>query len=281
MYLLSLDPVIGNLIPAETARLYEQVCDACGIWGGALGRRLYHSPRFLRLGWATSGKWFPGHFAHFPVRKKFIASRVSQALEKGAAQVINVGAGYDCLLLSLARSHPERSFFEIDHPNTSQSKRKGLEKMGQPSNLTLAAADLSREKMADVLDRSGFARGKDNVFIAEGLLSYLEEEAVRAFFTAIRELSARALVVCTYCEADEKGRFDLGPLGWLANFSLHLAGERLNWGIRREQAADFMAGLGFSVVEQHSSVEMIREYLGAAAGPLPSQSLENFLIAAC
>ena len=122
----------------------------------------------------------PGQFEGFGYRKIFVQQQVEAAIEQGVRQVLIVGAGFDTLCLRLAPQYPDLHFLEVDHPATSAAKRKGIEQVGRPANLTQVAADLGERPLSQVLEAEEHWRTDVlSVLVAEGLFQYLTDEEVR------------------------------------------------------------------------------------------------------
>lgn len=137
----------------------------------------------------------PGVFEGLGRRKIFMQEQLDQALRDGFDQVAVIGAGFDALCIRSAPKHRNVRFIEVDHPATQSAKKKGLQALGAPSNLTLAAADLSETRLADVLLQLA-EDGKWNpearsLFIAEGLFMYLTRDQVLDVFKQVENASGK------------------------------------------------------------------------------------------
>jgi methyltransferase (TIGR00027 family) len=127
--------------------------------------------------------------AHLAARTRFIDDRVLAAIERGVDQVVLLGAGYDDR--SLRFRTPGVRFFELDHPDTQADKRRRL--TVNPADLTgvtLAPADFRTDDVAEVLAAAGHRSDRSSLFVAEGLLVYLDEETISALLGAARTRSA-------------------------------------------------------------------------------------------
>lgn len=153
--------------------------------------RLARGP--LAVGMADLGETLqPGIFEGIGRRKIFMNEQVLEAIEAGATQVLVVGAGFDTLGLRLAGEYPDILFMEIDHPDTSRAKSRALHRIGQPDNLVTVAEDLSQHSLSQVLEDTGSWDAKvRSVAVAEGLLYYLNFEAVAMLFHELRASMAK------------------------------------------------------------------------------------------
>ena len=131
----------------------------------------------------------PAMRAHLRARTRFFDARVVGVLEQGTVQVVVLGAGYDDRALRF-RS-PGAHFFEVDHPGTQQDKRLRLERMGADlTGVTLVPADFRHDDVATVLQGAGHRATLPTLVLAEGLLIYLDEEAVVDLLAGVRARAA-------------------------------------------------------------------------------------------
>ncbi len=189
----------------------------------------------------------PGQFEAFAHRKVFCERQVRDGIEAGATQILVLGAGYDTMGWRLAPNFPHVLFFEIDHPATARLKAKGIAAMGERDNLILLSEDLSKRKIVDVLktikswDKSG-----QTVIVAEGLLMYLSNEAVRNLFCQCALITGDgSRIVFSYIPSDAKGHLDVGRWTGLMLWLQTVAGEPWIWSIRPEQLDPFLAETGW------------------------------------
>ena len=114
------------------------------------------------------------------IRARYAEDQLSKAVGKGVRQYVLLGAGLD----SFAWRHPAWSeglrVFEVDHPETQETKRRRLAELGLaiPSYLEFAPVDFEGETIADCLARSSFARDRTAFFNWMGTVPYLTREAV-------------------------------------------------------------------------------------------------------
>jgi methyltransferase (TIGR00027 family) len=131
----------------------------------------------------------PAMRAHLRARTAFFDAQVSEAVARPPIQVVVLGAGYDDRAVRF-RSEGVR-FFEVDHPATQGDKRRRLEGIGlDRSGPTLVAADFEVDDVAEVLDGAGHRTDLPSVVLAEGLLVYLEAEAIVDLLAGVRTRAA-------------------------------------------------------------------------------------------
>lgn len=184
----------------------------------------------------------PGQFEAFAHRKAFCERQVRKGICKGITQVLTLGAGYDTMGWRLAPEFNEVEFFEIDHPATAQLKAKGVEEMGTRDNLHLIPEDLSKRRLADVLTaHKSWDRAAQTVVLAEGLLMYLPDAAVRDLLGQCAAMTgAGSRIAFTFIGTSADGRPDAGPWTKLILWTLKVNGEPWLWSIRPEQLSQFL-----------------------------------------
>jgi methyltransferase (TIGR00027 family) len=189
----------------------------------------------------------PGQFESFAHRKAFCERQVRENIGAGASQVLVLGAGYDTIGWRLASEFPHVDFFEIDHPATAALKAKGIGEMGLSPNLHLVAEDLGRRRLVDVLAKErDWDQSTETTIIAEGLLQYLEPQAVRDLFIQCASIAGDGRIAFTYIPTREDGRPDAGPRTGLVLWLLKLGGEPWLWSIRPEDLGQFLETVGWT-----------------------------------
>lgn len=255
--------VVGPLLPPGAAAASEALLRACGHLKPWM-LRFYENPD--RRAWLerTGDRFGVGQTLRMGLRKRFMDDEVRRALAEGATQVLVIGAGYDTLGMRLAPEYPERRFFEIDHPATSNDKRRGLEALARTcDNLQLLGVDLATSSLDDALARLAWDPQARSVIVAEGVLMYLPREAVATTLACLRaHTGPGSRVVLTYLRCDAQGRPATGKAGWLTRLSLRLLGERLHWCVADERAlAAFVAELGWRWVDAPQRYDLGARYL--------------------
>jgi methyltransferase (TIGR00027 family) len=116
--------------------------------------------------------------ASLEARTIFFDRQVVAGIETGLRQVVILGAGYDDRALRFRT--PGVRFFEVDHPGTQADKRARLARMPGSSRVSgpvLVAADFRVDALPEVLASAGHDRAAPTLFLCEGLLVYLDEQA--------------------------------------------------------------------------------------------------------
>lgn len=189
----------------------------------------------------------PGQFEAFGHRKAFCQRQVLGGIRSGATQVIVLGAGYDTVCWRLATEFPNVNFFEIDHPDTASYKVKGIEALGARENLFLIAEDLGEKQLVDVLGaHEEWDVHGQTVIIAEGLIMYLQDEAVRDLFSHCASIAGKgSRIAFSYIPSGADGRPYVGRWSGLMLWLQRIVGEPWLWSIGPEDLGAFLQKHGW------------------------------------
>lgn len=204
-----------------------------------------------------------GLYEYVIARTKYIDTAFEKALEEQVDQVLIFGAGFDTRALRFQEKLQKTRVFELDVPITQQAKidqyaNRGLQ---SPQNLTYMAIDFEKEKLAEKLYAAGFQRDRTDLFVLEGLLMYLQPDAVRSTLQIISDYAGRkSRLVFDYVRASVlKGEEHLygasGAVKTVAN-----AGEQWQFGSDREGIVSLLSGVGFRVLDHLDAAAMDRIY---------------------
>jgi methyltransferase (TIGR00027 family) len=256
------DETIASILPAGLAEMTERLLFAVNAlkpWHMKMVRAAWYR-RFVR---GLEKRTVNGQFLHAAIRKCFMDAETRDAIAAGARQVLVVGAGLDTLALRLAPEFPDVTFVEIDHPATQGLKRKAVEKIGGAAgNLRFLGVDLAKKSLREALaGLDAWQQDATSVVVAEGLLMYLREAAVRAFFDGVRESSGPgSRVAFSHMRLDKKGRPFLGEkMAEYSRWGLRLIGEPILWGV--DKPARFLESLGYALGEPPERYDLRQRFL--------------------
>jgi methyltransferase (TIGR00027 family) len=197
-------------------------------------------------------------------RTCFIDDVVRQRVERGARQLILLGAGYDC------RAHrmPElagTTVFEVDRAETQVAKRVRLEVAAHARrDVRYVSVDFERDDLAGRLMSAGWDKAQASVFVWEGVTNYLTEPAVARVLGIVGAV-ASGTIVFTYIHSgviDGTVRFEGGDR--LVR-NVKGLGEPWTFGLRPEEVGPFVARFGMTLEEDLGADEYRRRYLGQGA----------------
>lgn len=249
--LLSRDPQLRRFVPPEAAEASGWFLEAAGDKTDRWARLCAHR-WFRALVSAVECRTTPGILLHYALRKRFLEEVVRQSLGEGFPQVVILGAGFDTLALRLQAGFPRVLFLEVDHPATQRAKRRALESRRLlRANLSLVPLTLGRDDMKQALRSApAYRPDADTVFIAEGLLMYLQAEQVENLLRRLAQHSgANARFAFTFLEPQRGGRVDFSASSRAVGWWLRLRREQFQWGIPREQVAPWLEAQGFALQE--------------------------------
>ncbi|MFJ2513199.1 class I SAM-dependent methyltransferase [Streptomyces griseoviridis] len=162
--------------------------------------RLYTDPYAAGLageaGWAllaevaAAGRDVPSTPDFNAIRTRFLDDHLRRLTrEQGIRQVVSAPAGLDTRAWRLGWPDGTR-WFEIDRPALLDHKRRRLAEATPRADLRTVAADLTGPDWEQSLRASGYEPTRPSVWVLEGLLYYLPEDAVRRLLTRIAACSA-------------------------------------------------------------------------------------------
>ncbi len=145
--------------PDEDQRLQEDVA-------GGIDLRTTDMTRYLQARTAF--------FDHFAVG----------SIDRGARQVVVVGAGYDGRGIRYARQDVQ--WFELDHPDTQADKRARLARlMIDADQIEFVAADFAVDDVAALLCRAGLDVTRATAYLCEGVSVYLTPPVLSSLLRAL------------------------------------------------------------------------------------------------
>lgn len=147
-------------------------------------------------------------------RTAFFDRVVVNALDRGTRQVVLVGAGYDGRALRYRT--PGVRWFEVDRPATQADKVARLTRLHiTHDDVTYVPLDLDGGGLSTALLDAQFEADGSALFLAEGVVTYLEPETLADVLTELRALSTvgdRFALSLPRSAADptERERFEAG-----------------------------------------------------------------------
>jgi methyltransferase (TIGR00027 family) len=215
-------------------------------------------------------RMFPaGIYEYVIARTREMDAAFAGALEKGFAQIVLLGAGFDTRALRFASRNRGTRIFELDVPVTLDPKVDILQRkhIPIPEELTFVRINFDKEDIAAALSRAGFASGRKDLFLMEGITMYLTAQAVDGNFAFIHHNAAPgSRVVFDYIYASvlrRENRF-YGERGIYETVAR--AGEGWTFGLEEGQVESFLEKRGFRLVEHYTPEELQKKHLTAEDG---------------
>ena len=190
------------------------------------------------------------------LRTTAIDTAVRDAIAAGARQLVILGAGYDGRAWRMKELAGVK-VFEVDHPATQGAKRARVDQLPQPIGMvTYVSMNFERESLDTALDRAGHDRSSPTCWIWEGVVMYLERDAMLATLKDIAGRSAPGSTLIVNYHAPHR-RF-------LAQLIFRFIGEPHVSAWTPEEMADDLRSVGFVVREDSSIIDWYKRF---AKGP--------------
>jgi methyltransferase (TIGR00027 family) len=191
------------------------------------------------------------------LRTMAIDAAARDAVAGGARQLVILGAGLDGRAFRMPEL-ADTDVFEVDHPATQATKRARAAALPvKARSLQFVAVDFERDALADRLAAAGHRPGEPTVWIWEGVVMYLRDEAVRATLAAIAARSARGSTLAV--QYNTRQGVDL-----CSRMLLRLLGEP-QVGLRSpQQMAAELTAAGFRVAADSGTADWASRFLATA-----------------
>jgi methyltransferase (TIGR00027 family) len=240
------------------------------------GIRICHDPlaarflnpwfyRFMRI-FIDSGyaEWAGAGVQGFLVaRCRYMDDLLAAMLREGLQQFVVLGAGYDSRVYRFAELKRGVKVFEVDHPATQQEKIKKVRAiLGElPEYVTYVGVDFNQETLNEKMSASGYDEQLKTLFIWEGVVMYLDKDAVDSTLSfIIHHSGASSRVVFDYIYTSlMDGSVHHGEVKRMRR-ARRFSGEGLTFSISEGKAPEFLAERGFVSVSDVSSVELHERY---------------------
>ena len=166
-------------------------------------------------------------------------------------QVVILGAGLDTRAWRLDCLEGTR-VFEVDHPATQAYKRRKAPTLGPPRCAhTWVAVDLERDDLVAALQAAGHRANVPTTWIWEGVVMYLDDDALRRSLAAIFQSSASGSSLLLHYHEPEGSRRPAAlrrlVFGWLREPQIGLRS--------RQQVQREVTDAGFTVIEDAGAIE--------------------------
>ena len=203
-----------------------------------------------RLTMAAMEREGPGLWASMTCRKRYIADKVTEALDDIDAVVV-LGAGFDTLAYRLAQKDSASRSSRSTNPSTSTARAAAVRRaLGeQPSSVRLVPLDFEHDDVLTVLAEHGYRPDNRTFFIWEAVTQYLTAEAVHATLERLRRRRREA----DWCSPMSEGISSTASTSTVPTRCTAGSGERQQlwqFGMPPEEVAAFLAGHGWRLAEQ-------------------------------
>jgi methyltransferase (TIGR00027 family) len=247
--------------PQQTARLLDLIVPALST----RDRLLQSAPMRAASRLLDRGGPLKGGTPHLALRKRWFEERTREAIADGFTQIVVLGAGYDLLAWRIAREFRNVLCFEVDTKATQREKYKAIQLISRehglkniPRNLEFFVLDLGRGMVDRALVAQKTAdKSRPTLFIAEGVLMYLEERDAKQVLNAVRDLeSPRSRILFSYLGADATGKPKAGDWDRSMKTLVRVAGEPFRSAIAPAKLAEYLAAEGLTLRENVDAAQL-------------------------
>lgn len=210
-----------------------------------------------------------GIYEYVIARTKYVDTVLREEMEKGIDQIVILGAGFDSRAVRFDNINTKTTFFELDSVHTQTAKIRRFRKKGIsfPDTTKYIPIDFNADSISDVLLQNGFSPDRRSIFLMEGLVMYLKNDAVRELFETVSALSSDGSgAVFDYIHASvlqrenryygEKEIYD----------RVNGVNESWQFGMEKGAVAGFVNGYGFRLVENLDSDELEKMFFTDTTG---------------
>ena len=207
---------------------------------------------------------------------------IDRAVERYLAtidQFVSLGAGFDTRAFRLPSGKKIRCF-EVDTPPTLGAKQELLRKAGiDGSAIAFVPANFETDDWLARLVQAGFDAGRPAVFLWEGVIMYLDREAVASTLRKVATTAVGSVLVFDYFTSEA---ITSSALYWrFARYSTRAAGEPLRFGVdsappSRDRLSELLQSCGLVLAEQRtlgSEAGGRRAWGGFAVATVPAAAL--------
>jgi methyltransferase (TIGR00027 family) len=187
------------------------------------------------------------------LRSRWSEDSLAAAAERGASQLVVLGAGLDTFAYRQPAWASGLRVFEVDHHASQEDKRRRLREAGLslPANLEFVPIDFERTTLRDGLKTSSLDFRQKTFFSCLGVMGYLTTEAVMAIFRVVAEFPAGSQIAFTFFTARPPTE---------VSYMTSQAGETLHSHFVPDELARELRGMGFSGFDLLSAKDAERRY---------------------
>jgi methyltransferase (TIGR00027 family) len=226
-----------------------------------------------RLMMAAMERDGPGLWANMTCRKRYIADKVTEALDSIDAVVV-LGAGLDTLAYRLAR-RSDIPIFEVDQPVNIERKAAAVRRvLGTiPSSVHLVPLDFERDDVLTALAERGYRADYRTFFVWEAVTQYLTADAVHATLESLRPAAPGSRLVFTYVRRDFIDGVDFYRAKQLYR-RFRQRQQLWRFGLQPAEVAAFLDGHGWRLVEQLGPEQIVQRYVEPTGRNLTASQVE-------
>ena len=228
-------------------------------------------PGARRLVPSIAERILPGGYWFETARVRHMDAILWSELERGLAQLVILGAGFDTRAYRFTEQLRAARVYEVDHPATARRKRERVARVlgAPPPNVSYLDTDFTRDDIAPRLTANGYDTAQPTLIILSGVTAYLPEPAVdRLLAFAGAHGSPHTSIVFDYLLAEMVAGSDAYHGAAKLRGRLHALGEPLRFGIPSGGADAVVARHGLTLVSDLGPHELADRHLRRANGAI-------------
>jgi len=228
-------------------------------------RALVNSISFTLSKWVIDSgiyeRMSKGAIEFITARERYIDDFLTANLGEGLDQVVILGAGFDTRAYRIAGIEKTR-VFEIDHPDTQDTKLKRLKKVIDPlpAHVTFVPVDFNTQTLGERLAGSGYNEQGKTLFIWQGVTVYLTAQGVDSTLAFIANHSGPGSAVIFDYFYNETLRDTSRSEVRMMRRAARVTGEGYLFGIDQGQVEPFLTRRGFRDVRNIASEDLKQLY---------------------
>jgi methyltransferase (TIGR00027 family) len=209
----------------------------------------------------VSSPMWVGTRDYVALRTRVIDSLVTDCASRGIEQLVILGAGYDSRAHRLPELHHKVKIFEVDRRETQEDKKAKLAKHfgALPDYVTFVPVDFETDDLAVSLARAGFDPNARTLVIWEGVLQFLDPEAVAQTLGMISSSTpSGSTLIFDYVVPEAVDGTSQNPVMQALKQIAAEIGEPFKFGMDRQEMAGFLKRHGFEL-KKNLTVEQCKE----------------------
>ena len=205
-------------------------------------------------------------YGYLIARTAFFDSVFNNACTEDIPQIVFLGAGYDTRAYRFRQVIKNTKIFELDIHSTQQKKIESLKKanISIPKTLSFVPINFKTDKLDDVLSKAGYDKNEQTLFIWEGVMYYLSNEAVDNTLDFVKKNSSKYSRICFDYMTEKLESVN--------------AAEPFKFWIEKDKIESFLIERGFKVINHLSPDDIKKRYLTLKDGSLAEKTISQFYL---
>lgn len=223
--------------------------------------------------WQKLDAAFPGMNAYLIARTAWFDGLFQAALKDRVPQIVLLGAGYDSRAYRFTAQLLTTKVYELDSAPTQERKKECLKKsrITIPGGVKLIPIDFNAQTLKDVLEKAGWQRQLQTLFIWEGVSMYLQPAAVDqvlSFFKAAASSGSLLAFDFTLTLTDANAGDYFGAREFRISMQRSHPDEGILFALGEGEIAHFLKERGLKLVESMDAAKIERRFLPGEDGTL-------------